>query len=361
MESFMAAGSWNDHGWNPSGSWDKVQASYLSSISVADCQLRAGNYVKHCCLWPASISHQWTQPSRGVWDASPASTRQHQNSLIFSLTPRQDQHLTDCAGREDSRPEFFPVMAEKPIPYLFTSLLLVNTPGESLPAQLTPPRCSLNCERLSWRDWNCRHNQLLHLRKQSQRSFLGYLCTEVFRIKPVPLHPPSKNSMFQSIIMPRGKLLVISVYPETPASPETRLFVFGNTKSLFSHFSFLSTCGFGKVASNRRLMIDSLPMQDEETRFPYWHSVVTKLLCLIWRWFGSWGQCWHYCHLAWCWKAWKADYTEVFEGGFRTQPWEHYNPAQAQYDLKGHCSISVVSSLCLEIFSIVQTKVYYLF
>lgn len=46
---------------------------------------------------------------------------------------------------------------------------------------------------------------------------------------------------------------------------------------------------------------------------------------------------------------------------FRTWSWEHYNPAQAQCDLKAHCSISVVSSPCLETFSVLQTKVYFLF
>lgn len=163
--------------------------------------------------------------------------------------------------------------------------------------------------------------------------------------------------------MPRGKLLVISLYPETPRSPETRLF--GNMKSLFSHFYFFSSCYFGNVVSNRRLMIDSLPMQNEETRFPYWHCVVGA------RWWqncyvlfggdlahvGSVGiiAIWHGAE-----RPKKLIILKCLKEGFRTQPWEHYNPVQAQYDLKTHCSISVISSLCLET-SILQTKVHFLF
>lgn len=163
--------------------------------------------------------------------------------------------------------------------------------------------------------------------------------------------------------MPCGKLIVIPLDPGTPGSPVTRVFVFGNMKCLFSHFSFFSPSGFGNVASNRRLMIDSLPMQEEETRFLYWHSVVGMVwwqncyvlfggdLALV----GSVGiiAIWHRAE-----RLKKLIILKCLKEGFRAQPWEHYNPAKAQYDLKGHCSVSVISSLCLETFFILQTKLY---
>lgn len=136
-------------------------------------------------------------------------------------------------------------------------------------------------------------------------------------------------------------------------------------KAYFPLFLFFSPWHFGNVSSNRRLMIDSLPMQDDETRFPYWHGVVGA----VW-----WQNCyvlfggdlahvssigiiaiWHGAE-----RPKKLIILKCLKEGFRWQPWEHYNPAQAQYNLKGHCSIWIVSSLSLET-SILQTEVYFLF
>lgn len=55
----------------------------------------------------------------------------------------------------------------------------------------------------------------------------------------------------------------------------TGVLVFGNRKNLFPIFVFLP-CGFGNPASNRRMMMDSLPMRDKGTRFPYCCTVLLE-------------------------------------------------------------------------------------
>lgn len=184
------------------------------------------------------------------------------------------------------------------------------------------------------------------------------------------MHPPSKNSGFQSVVVPHGNFLVTLLYPEISESPVPGVLVFGNRKSLFPVFVF-SPCGFSNPASNSKMKIGALAMKKTKPNQTTNFLIATEcVIGVVW---------WQYCYflfggglahvdsigiIAICHGAErpkKLIMLKCSKKRFRTWPWEHYNPTQAQCDLKAHCSISVISSLFLETFSVLQTKVYFLF